>query len=97
MVQRWPGVFIASVPEKKAVGNMTASFVEQRRAALNSFVNKLAQVPALFYSDEVREFLRDSQENFPASLNRLPKQSHGDIISKYQMAFPHLAGKEINT
>lgn len=64
MVSRWPGVFIASVPEKKAVGNMSPFFIEQRRQALNSFVNKIAQTPPLFYSDEFRIFLRAANDNF---------------------------------
>ena len=97
MVERWPGVFIPSVPEKQALGNLKTDFIEQRKVLLNQFVLNISNQQSLFYSDEFRIFLRASNENFEKSINALPKQSYSDIINKFQFAFPDLAGKEINS
>jgi len=38
MVQRWPGVFIPSIPEKQKIGNMKKNFIDERLKLLDEFV-----------------------------------------------------------
>ena len=58
LVKRWPGVYVPPIPEKKAVGNMDAKFIEERRSLLEKFCVKVAELPHLFYSDEFKLFIR---------------------------------------
>ena len=60
MVKRWPGVYVPPIPEKKAVGNMDAKFIEERRSKLENFCLKVAALPHLFYSDEFHLFIRST-------------------------------------
>jgi hypothetical protein len=48
-------------------------FIEQRKLLLNEFVNNIAKVKPLYYSDEFRIFIRASGDNLEKSINTLPK------------------------
>ena len=97
MVQRWPGVFIPSIPEKQKIGNLKKNFIDERVKLLDQFVKKIAMVKSLYFSDEFRLFLKNDNDGFEKQLNQLPKQTYSDLISKFQYAFPQLAGTEINS
>lgn len=50
LVQRWPGVYIPAIPEKKAFGNKEDGFVEERRNLLERFLKELAKYDYLVKS-----------------------------------------------
>lgn len=97
MVQRWPGVFIPSIPEKQKIGNMKKNFIDERLKLLDEFVQKISLMKALYYCDEFRLFLKKDNDSFEKSLSQLPKQSYNDLIRKFQYAFPQLEDTEINS
>lgn len=85
LVERWPGVYIPNIPHKKIVGNLESSFIEMRCRQLSNFTNKLAKLPYLFYSEEVKFFL--NSEDVEKSLNKLPKESYDEVLMKYKRIF----------
>ena len=46
---------------------------------------KLAKLPYLFYSEEVKFFL--NSEDVEKSLNKLPKESYDEVLMKYKRIF----------
>lgn len=43
LVHRWPGVYIPSLPSKKTIGTNDYLFVENRRKALETFLQYMAK------------------------------------------------------
>jgi hypothetical protein len=42
MIQRWPSCYVPPIPPKKAVGNKSTKFVEDRKQFLEQFLIKLS-------------------------------------------------------
>lgn len=59
LAQRWPGVYIPAIPEKKLMGNKDDKFVEERRCLLERFMKELAKFDYLTQSKEFKVFARD--------------------------------------
>lgn len=57
--QRWPGIYIPAIPEKKLMGNNDDKFVEERRSLLERFMKELAKFDYLTQSKEFRIFARE--------------------------------------
>lgn len=51
MTNRWPGIYVPSLPEKKFLGNNESNFVEIRRDGLEDFLELVRQQPHLWYGD----------------------------------------------
>lgn len=62
LAQRWPGIYIPALPEKKLVGNNDDKFVEERRSLLERFMKELAKYDYLTHSKEFKIFARDKGE-----------------------------------
>ncbi|GFR52609.1 hypothetical protein Agub_g15124, partial [Astrephomene gubernaculifera] len=62
--ERYRGFFVPPRPEKNAVEGqrMTDAFVEERRLALERYLNKLARHPVICASEELRLFLETEGE-----------------------------------
>lgn len=61
LFKRWPGVFLPAIPPKKAVGNLEPAFIEERRKFLEIFIKELAKLKYVWYTDEIKIFLRSTQ------------------------------------
>jgi sorting nexin-1/2 len=72
--QRWPGIFIPALPEKKMVGNKDEKFVEERRNLLERFMKELGRYDYLTKSREFKIFARDKGD-LDKILNNLVKQT----------------------
>ncbi len=59
---RFPGLYIPSIPPKKAVGNTDVNFVIERRYFLDRFLSLLCEIDYLAWSEEFKLFLRHSFE-----------------------------------
>lgn len=57
--QRWPGIYIPAIPEKKLMGSKDDKFVEERRVLLERFMKELAKFDYLTSSKEFKVFARD--------------------------------------
>jgi hypothetical protein len=51
LINRWPGCYSPSLPEKKFLGNNEIPFLEVRRTGLQNFLTTLTQFSHLWYSD----------------------------------------------
>jgi len=70
--ERWPGVYIPAIPEKKAFGNKDDEFVEERRSLLERFLQEIAKHNYLVNSQEFKIFARDNGD-IEKVLGALPK------------------------
>ena len=86
LVERWPGIFIPSIPPKKAVGNLEPKNVEHRMRKLNDFCYKLSHYSFLMNSEEVQMF-QTATGDCGKAITALPKLSYTDILQKYQSTF----------
>jgi sorting nexin-1/2 len=66
------GIIIPPLPEKNAIQKyqMTAEFIEQRRQALQVYVNRVAAHPALEGSTVLQHFLEASEEDWALEMAR---------------------------
>ena len=93
LVQRWPCVFIPTLPSKKMIGKMSSRFIETRMAMLNHFLDRLSQIDDIFKSEELKAFI--AQGDIKASLNSLPPVTYATISAKYEQEFRGL-DKEVS-
>lgn len=96
LVNKWPACFIPPLPPKKATGNMEASFIEERRRYLDSFMNRLTKKSHIWYCEETKILTRGLGD-VEKGLKNLGTMSLDALINKYEDTFKHLSEKEINT
>jgi sorting nexin-1/2 len=84
--ERWPGVYIPAIPEKKAFGNKEDGFIEERRSLLERFMKEVAKYDYLVNSQELKIFARDHGD-VEKILSALPKQTPLMILEKYRVNF----------
>jgi len=73
-------------------GNKETKFLEDRKRFLQYFVEKISEIPNIWYSEENREFIRSNTGDFEKLMTNLPKPTTDDIINKYKTTFSFLAG-----
>lgn len=86
LYQRWPGIYIPALPEKKLVGSKSEQFIEERRSLLERFMKELAKYDYLIHSKEFKIFARDKGD-IGKILNTLLKQTPKQILEKYRLNF----------
>ena len=59
MVERWPGIFIPKLPNKKKVGNKGKNISVIRVEMLNRFLKKISKIKYLLNSEELGLFLQN--------------------------------------
>lgn len=74
---QYRGTIVPALPEKNVVEKykMNADFIEQRRAALTVFVNRVASHPLLRTSKELQLFLEASETEFAIEVSRTQVES----------------------
>ena len=112
LAESYRGYFIPARPDKGVVeGHLMQKedFIEQRRAALEKYLYRLANHPVIRFSDELRLFLQ-SQSKLPLipttdiasrmldGAASLPKQLFGEgsmILSPHEVAQPAKGGRDL--
>ena len=91
--ENWPGIFIPSLPEKKATTN--ADITAERQIFLDHFLKKCARLEYIFYSEEVQLFLRStaSSDELIKSINNISKKNCASIYETYKGLFPEFDDK----
>lgn len=74
-----PGIIIPPPPEKQAVGRFDENFVESRRAALESMINKCVNHPILQNDPDLRIFLES--ETFSTDIKSKQYQAQNTSVS----------------
>ncbi|KAM3137988.1 hypothetical protein pb186bvf_009883 [Paramecium bursaria] len=95
--QRWPACYIPPIPSKANFGNNEPKLIEDRKRFLQYFLEQMATLRYLYFSDEFQTFLRTKNQDIEKALQGLPRQSVMEVCQKYKNCFPHLNNKEINT
>ena len=88
LFNRFFGLYIPPLPEKKKIGNKSNQFVEERRYFLNKFMRDCCQLPYLFESQEFMLFLRPPTDNIEKALEALPKRTTNDFMAVYRSWIP---------
>ena len=60
MKERWPGIYLPALPEKKFLGNNHTFFVDTRKRGLQDFLSMIASVKYLWYGDVLVNGFRNS-------------------------------------
>ena len=86
MVERWPGIFIPKLPNKKKVGNKGKNISIIRVEMLNRFLKKISKINYLLNSEELKLFLQN-KSNFAKTLDGLKEQNYEELAKKYFSTF----------
>lgn len=100
LVERWPGIYIPAIPEKKFMSvevnkdprkwavqdNFDAKFVVERTLLLEKFIKEIAKYEFLVESKEFKLFSR-GQGEIEKQLQNLPGQRPTQILEKYRLNF----------
>lgn len=86
LAQRWPGVYIPAIPEKKLVGNNDDGFIEERRSLLERFMKECGKYEYVTHSKEFRVFARE-RGDIEKILGALGKLTPMQILEKYRLNF----------
>ena len=85
-VDRWAGLYIPPIPNKRTVGNTKAEFVNERCFLLNLFFRQLARCPYLVESAEFEIFVRPQSANIKREMQvqaRISPENHLIRIQSY--------------
>ncbi len=86
LAQRWPGIYIPPIPEKKLVGNNDDEFVEERRSLLERFMKECGKYEYVTHSKEFKLFAREKGD-IEKMLSALGKLTPMQILEKYRLNF----------
>ena len=86
MVERWPGVFIPKLPNKKNLSNKGKKLSLIRVEMINRFLKKISKIQYLLNSEEMKLFLQNLS-NFGKSFDSLKSQNYEDLSKKYYTTF----------
>ena len=82
LAQRWPGIYLPSIPKKQIMNNTEAKTIIKRLFTLDCFCHQITKYPWLMESEEVKQFfspnLRDVQ-----NISKLPAFSYEQIKDNY--------------
>lgn len=92
LTQRYQGLFVPEIPPKKAIGNKTFDFIEERRQMLQEFLLSLSRHEFLWRSEEFTAWVRTSaaqdlvailKENIKLKIKSMPSQD-GDLADRIE-------------
>lgn len=86
MVERWPGVFIPKLPNKKNLSDKGKKLSLIRIEMINRFLKKISKIQYLLNSEEMKLFLQNLS-NFGKSFDSLKSQNYEDLSKKYYTTF----------
>ena len=87
LLQRWPGVYIPSVPPKKITGNMDPAIIKTRMRLLNKFCLDISNIDYLYKAEETKIF-RNNVPDVSNAINKLPELNYSEILVRMKEAFP---------
>ncbi len=87
LLQRWPGIYIPRIPQKKITGNKDPPIISKRIRLINRFCLNLSNIEYLYKSEEVNLFKSNVPEVANA-INKLPDLKLSEILSRMKDAFP---------
>jgi len=95
MVTRWPGCYIPPIPPKK-MNNLEKQFVYERKRQLELFLQRMAEIPYLHYSEEYQIFIKSSRNDFDQEIQKYENVTYQNILERYNEHFGDISSKEVN-
>ena len=87
MVERWPGIYIPKLPnKKKVVGSKGKKISMARVEVINRFLKKISKIKYLIDSEEMELFLQNTS-NVGKTLEGIKSQNYEDLSKKYFSIF----------
>lgn len=90
--ERFPGVYIPNIPERRSDSTTDSDIIEMNIKLLNSFCSKLFAIPFISNSAEMQLFFSNIEEDVIIEMERMPQLSFKDIIDRYKIAIPLKGG-----
>ncbi|TNV81241.1 hypothetical protein FGO68_gene10278 [Halteria grandinella] len=87
LFNRFLGLYVPSLPEKKAMGKTDNFFVVERMYQLNSFMKEIAQLPYIYESQEFALFLRPPGD-LEAVFSQLPSMNTFKLLDRLREVMP---------
>ena len=87
LFSRFLGLYVPPIPEKKAMGNTTNYFVEERMHYLNKFIQAICKLPYLYESYEFATFLRPAGD-LDMCFQQLPPQTTLSVYMRLRDVVP---------
>ena len=84
LCERFPGLYIPPIPPKKAVGNKSQVFIDERCFLLNMFLKQLSRCPYLVESLEFELFVQPKTANLQRELSLLPQSTPENQLAHIQ-------------
>lgn len=86
MVQLWPGIFIATLPNK-ALLISSEDTIRSRIKYITHFWRILSAYEPLYYSNEVLLFM-GTEPNIEEALDKVEEPKTDEMLERYKCAFP---------
>lgn len=96
LFNRFMGLYVPSIPEKKAMGKTDNFFVIERMHHLNSFLKEITQLPYLYESQEFSLFIRPPGD-LETVYSQLPSMNPVKLLDRLRQVMPidaRIAGDE---
>ena len=87
LLQRWPGIYIPRIPQKKTTGNKDPSLISKRIRLINRFCLNLSNIEYLYKCEEVNIF-RSNIKDVANAISKLPELKYSEILARMKEAFP---------
>ena len=87
LLQRWPGIYIPRIPQKKTTGNKEPSLISKRIRLINRFCLNLSNIEYLYKCEEVNIF-RSNIKDVANAISKLPELKYSEILIRMKEAFP---------
>ena len=97
LAERWPGIYIPALPEKKVIGNKDTKFIDTRCKLLDQFLKKLIKFEYFQKSEELKVFLTESNDVEKALERISPKDSLEEIMIRYKASFVNLVSDKLSS
>ena len=87
LLQRWPGIYISRILQKKMEGNQDLSLIKSRMRLLNRFCLNLSNIE-YFYKTEETNIFRNNIPEVANAINKLPEVNYTDMLNRKKESFP---------
>jgi hypothetical protein len=83
LTQRWPGIYLPSIPKKQIMNNTEVKTIIKRLFTLDCFCHEIIKYPWLMDSAEVKQFFTPSLKDVQ-NISKLPAFSYEEIKDNYE-------------
>ena len=83
LTQRWPGIYLPSIPKKQIINNTEVKTIIKRLFTLDCFCHEIIKYPWLMDSNEVKQFFSPTLKDVQ-NISKLPAFNYEEIKDNYE-------------